>query len=122
MRAVSHWLLNQQTHGLFSKFCRNAGHQKMKVIEEKFLEAPDQPFSVYWNVMGKSKSHEQWKGRASKLQISGPLIVAAANINDIGRILALFFIAMLPPGTEPAADGKQKEHFVSAGLLELFTP
>ena len=83
----------------------------METVEVILNRETNLGFPAYFAEMGKAKTFEQWKSRAPAVFIPSECVLACRCINDVGRLLAVAFMATTDNHVI-AADMKSIEHFI----------
>ena len=108
---ISDWVLNKEIHIRFAAYLNSSRNRRMATVEAIFTRETNLGFPAYFAEMGKAKTLEQWKSRALAVYVPSDCVLACRCINDVGRLLAVAFMATTENHVV-AADMKSIEHFI----------
>ena len=116
MTRISEWVLTEQAHLDFAKFCSVERNKKMAVLGDMFVKDRHITFTRYFGETGKCKSHAQWKGRLLAVKVPLEAIHTVRTPSECGRLMALKYMSTID--TVPAADLKSKDYWISPETTE----
>ena len=111
MAKMNDWFLNKEIHDRFALYMRCNRNRRMEAIEAAVARETLIGFPAYISEVGKAKNIEQWKSRALAVHIPSECVLACRSINDVGRLLAMTFMAT-SENPIVAADLKTMDYFV----------